>query len=162
MLSWWTKNQLYLINSGDIVTNVLLLCSVYQAPSYGSNLTLLSWFLPDVPNLSMLFSRIKSKHKLTNFVGNGASNVRLDLLDGAWYTESDFFVHQDNIWQNPESSWLTHRVTRLVSILWVIWIESRVQLTHRHSQYTWTQVCGSLARLWSQYECYVSMRAVPG
>ncbi len=52
-------------------------------------------------------------------MGNGASNVRLDLLYGAWYIEyngnafvtvsqilmeeSEFFVHQDNIWLSVPS-----------------------------------------------------------
>ena len=49
--------KLDLISSiSEIVTNVIPLCSVYQAPSYGPNLTLLAWFLRDLAYFSMLFS----------------------------------------------------------------------------------------------------------
>ena len=55
MLSRWTKNSLYSTNIQDTVTNVVPLCSVYQAPLYVPNLTLLAWFLPDFAYLCMLF-----------------------------------------------------------------------------------------------------------
>ena len=45
-------------------------------------------------------------------------------------------------------TWLTHRVNRVVSILWVIWLVSRVQLTHIQSYYAWTQLHGSLDSDW--------------
>ncbi len=57
-------------------------------------------------------SRIINIFKLANYVGNGASRMRLGSYDGAWYTEGNgtkvvtvsqilgelgqFFVHQDN------------------------------------------------------------------
>ena len=47
MLSWWMKNSLHSITICDIITKVFPLCSVYQAPSYEPNPTLLAWFLPD-------------------------------------------------------------------------------------------------------------------
>ena len=55
MLSWWTKNLLHSINTRDTATNVIPLCSVYQASFYEPNLTLLAWFLPEFAYLSMLF-----------------------------------------------------------------------------------------------------------
>ncbi len=55
MLSWSTKNPLHSINIWDTVTKVVPLCSLYQAPSYEPNLTLLAWYLPDITYLSMLF-----------------------------------------------------------------------------------------------------------
>ena len=39
----------------EIPSEVLPLCSVYQAPSNKPNLTLLAWYLPDLAYLSMLF-----------------------------------------------------------------------------------------------------------
>ena len=42
-------------NIWDTVTRVVPLCSVYQAPSYESNLKLLAWCLPEFAYLSMLF-----------------------------------------------------------------------------------------------------------
>ncbi len=56
MLSWRTKNSLYSINIEDTVTNVIPLCSVYQAPSYKSNLTFPAPFLTELAYLSMLFN----------------------------------------------------------------------------------------------------------
>ncbi len=55
MLSWLTKNSLHFISIWDIIINVVPLCSVYQALSYESNLTLLAWFQPEIAYLSMLF-----------------------------------------------------------------------------------------------------------
>ena len=55
MLSWGTKNTLHLINIWDTVTNVLPFCSVFQAPSYEPDRTLIAWFLPKFAYLSMLF-----------------------------------------------------------------------------------------------------------
>ncbi len=55
VLSRRTKNWSHFINIWDTVTNVVPFCSVYQAPSYEPNLTLLSWFLQDLAFLSMLF-----------------------------------------------------------------------------------------------------------
>ncbi len=55
MLSWRTKNGTHSINIGDTVTNVLPLCSVYQAPSYEPSHTLIAWFLRDLAYLSMIF-----------------------------------------------------------------------------------------------------------
>ncbi len=48
MLSWRTKNWPHSINIWDTVTHVLPLCSVYQAPSYESHLTLLAAFFDRV------------------------------------------------------------------------------------------------------------------
>ena len=42
MLSWWTNNSHYSINSRDTVSKVLPLCSLHQAPSYEPNPTLLA------------------------------------------------------------------------------------------------------------------------
>ena len=50
MLLWRTKNRPCLIN-----TNIITLHPVHQAPSYGSILTLLAWFLQYLAYLSMLF-----------------------------------------------------------------------------------------------------------
>ncbi len=55
MLSWWTKNSLHSIQYLNTVTKVLPLCSVCQAPSYESNLTLLTPFPTELAYLSMLF-----------------------------------------------------------------------------------------------------------
>ncbi len=55
MLSWWTKNRLHSISFWDNVTKMVLLCSVYRAPSYESNLTLLAPFPAELAYLSMLF-----------------------------------------------------------------------------------------------------------
>ncbi len=55
MLSWRTKNPLYSINIQDTVTNVVLLCSLYQAPSNEPNLTFQAPFPTDLAYLSMLF-----------------------------------------------------------------------------------------------------------
>ena len=44
MLPWRTKNWPHFINIWDTVTNVIPLCSLYQAPSYESNHTLLAPF----------------------------------------------------------------------------------------------------------------------
>ncbi len=66
MLSWRTKNWPYSINIWDTVTKVLPLFSVYQAPSYESNLTLLTWFLSDFAYLSMLFIRARNRFPFHN------------------------------------------------------------------------------------------------
>ena len=87
MLSWRTKNSLYCINIWDTVTNVLLLCSVLQAPSYEPSLTLLTPFSIDLAYLSMLFIldsavqtiwRINNILKWANSGRNHVSNVILD------------------------------------------------------------------------------------
>ena len=44
MVSWWTKHWPHPINIRDTVTNVVPLCSIYQAPSYEHSLILLSPF----------------------------------------------------------------------------------------------------------------------
>ncbi len=59
ILFWWTKYSLHSINIRDTVTEVLPLYSVYQAPFYESDLTLLAWFLPDIAYLSMLFNLVR-------------------------------------------------------------------------------------------------------
>ncbi len=55
MLSWCTKNSLHSINIWDTVSDVLPLCSVYQAPSYEPNLAFLGQFPMELACLSMLF-----------------------------------------------------------------------------------------------------------
>ena len=65
-----------------------------------------------------------------------------------WHTHRHTFAKawlslMSQLDSGPKSSWLTHRVTRVVPILWVIWLESRVQLNHRQSCYAWTQSHGS-------------------
>ncbi len=55
MLSWWTQNSLHSINFWDIVTKMVPLCSVYQAPSYESNFTLLAPFSRELAYFSLLF-----------------------------------------------------------------------------------------------------------
>ena len=55
MLSRWTKNSPHSINISDIIIYVLPLCSVYQVPSYESNLTLLASFPTELAYWSMLF-----------------------------------------------------------------------------------------------------------
>ena len=76
---------------------VVLLRSVYQVPSYESNLTLLAWFLPDFAYLRMLLipemvctagsvDHLKNKShamaQISHSVGNGASNVTLNSNTG--------------------------------------------------------------------------------
>ena len=55
MLSWWMKSWSHSISIWDTVTKVVPLCSVCQAPSYESNLTLLAPFPTGLANLSILF-----------------------------------------------------------------------------------------------------------
>ncbi len=55
MLSWWTKNLLNSISIKDTVTNVVPLCSVYQAPYYEPNPTFLAHVYTELAYLSMLF-----------------------------------------------------------------------------------------------------------
>ena len=55
ILFWRTINSHHSINICDTVTKVLPLCSVFQAPSYETNLTLLTWFLLEIAYLNMLF-----------------------------------------------------------------------------------------------------------
>ncbi len=88
MLSWWTKNSLYSINICYVVTEVVLLCSLYQAPSYESNIALLGRFLPDFAYWRKLFilemvctavqiiSIINSMQRLANPVGNCTNEQR--------------------------------------------------------------------------------------
>ena len=45
----------YFITIVYITTNVLPLCSVYQAPSYEANFARLAWFVPKLAYLIMLF-----------------------------------------------------------------------------------------------------------
>ena len=49
------ENPLHSVNIGDIVTNMVPLCSLYRVSSYKCNLKLLAWFLPDLAYLIMLF-----------------------------------------------------------------------------------------------------------
>ncbi len=55
MLSWRTKNSSDFINICDTVTNLIPLCSVYEASSYESILTFLAPFPTELAYLSMLF-----------------------------------------------------------------------------------------------------------
>ena len=55
MLSWWTKKSLRSINIWNTITNMLPLCSVHQAPSYESNITLLAPFPTELAYLNMLY-----------------------------------------------------------------------------------------------------------
>ncbi len=70
MLSWWTKNSLHIINIWDTVTKVLPLCSVFQAPSHESNLTLLAPFATEFPYLSMIFilGMVQTISRITNML----------------------------------------------------------------------------------------------
>ena len=78
MLSWWTKKSLHSIKIWDTATKVLPLCSVYQAPTYESTLTLLAPFPTQLAYLSMLFiSRINSMLKIAKSGRCHVRNVRL-------------------------------------------------------------------------------------
>ena len=68
MLSWWTKYWPHSINIWDTFINLVSLCSVYQAPSSESNITVLAWFLTFFANLNMLFilEMVCTAHPLKN------------------------------------------------------------------------------------------------
>ena len=51
MLILWTNSSLHSINIWDTVTQVVPLCSVYQAPSYESNITLVVQFSTELAYL---------------------------------------------------------------------------------------------------------------
>ena len=55
MLSWSTTNSSHSINIRDIVTQVVLLYSLHQAPTYEPNFTLLAPLSMMLAHLSMLF-----------------------------------------------------------------------------------------------------------
>ena len=55
MLPWSTKHWPDSINTKDIVTNTMVLCTVYQKPKCESNFTLTVWILLKLRYLNMLF-----------------------------------------------------------------------------------------------------------
>ncbi len=84
MLSWWTKSSLHSINIQDTFTNVLLLCSVCQAPCYEHNLTMLVPFPTELAYLSIIF--------ILEVVCTACS---ADHLKNRWHAQIT------NLWQEP-------------------------------------------------------------
>ncbi len=140
MLPLQTKNS-----SHSWVTEVVALCSVYQASFDELNFTLLAiplsklafyawYFFPTWSALQTVqtISRINNIFKLANSVENRAGKVRLCLYDGAWYTEhndttivstpqilmdwADFSIHGWNIWQTSPRLPATSWMTSRISV----------------------------------------------
>ena len=62
MLSWWTKELPHSNSIWDTIINVVPLCSVYETPSYESNLTLLASLLIRACYLFFRWSACSADH----------------------------------------------------------------------------------------------------
>ena len=115
-------------NIYDSVAKIVPMCSVYHAPSYEPNLSLLTQFSTELAYLSLLFilelacttgvhasSKINNMLREANFSRNQNSKLRIGSYNGAWCAEhigaafttisqilmewSKFFIFCDFIWQ---------------------------------------------------------------
>ncbi len=131
MLFLWTKNSLYSINIQDTVTNMVPFCSVYQAPSYESNLTFLAPFPTELAYLSMLF--------ILEVVCTGPvkyCRLQIAVSVSILMEWGQFFVHHGNLW------WIIIQLITYHIQVWTMCFSSNVIF---NAKYCCVQMIGTLS-----------------